>query len=78
MRSNAMSVFGRMGHTMHMMTYPGALAFVYFVGMPWYNARQAAAKQEEWDGMVKRRAVDPDLFNPFTPLPFHNLSLIHI
>jgi len=22
--------------------------------------------------MIKAKAVDPDLFNPFTPIPFHN------
>ena len=24
------------------------------------------------EGMAKARPVDPDLFNPFTPIPFHN------
>ena len=77
MRSNALSVFGRMSHTAHMMFYPAAIGFYFYVVKP-YNAKEAEkAKKDEWDSMVERRAVDPDLFNPFTPLPFHNSIQSH-
>ena len=71
-RSNALSTIGRMPYAVHMMFYPGAFAFYSFVVSPWMAARDAAAEQEEWDGMTKAKPLDPDHFNPFTPIPFHN------
>jgi len=71
-RSNALSTIGRMPYAMHMMFYPAALGFYGFVVSPWRAARQAAADQAEWDGMTAAKPLDPDLFNPFTPIPFHN------
>ena len=29
-------------------------------------------EKEEWDNLPKARPVDPDLFNPFSAIPFHN------
>jgi hypothetical protein len=77
MRTNAMSVFGRMSHSVHLMFYPAALAGYYFVYAPHSAAKAELAKQEEWDNMVKKRSVDPDLFNPFTPIPFHGSIQSH-
>uniref|UniRef100_A0A7S3SZF4 Uncharacterized protein n=1 Tax=Strombidinopsis acuminata TaxID=141414 RepID=A0A7S3SZF4_9SPIT len=72
MRTNALSSLGRMGYGVHLAFYPGAFFLAYFVAMPWYNASNEQAKKDEYDAMVKANAVDPDLFNPFTPVPYHN------
>merc|ERR1712070_1273016 len=77
MRSNALSMFGRMSHGMVTMTYPAFFAFVYFGAIPWYNNSCEVAKKEEWDNMIKKKVVDPDLFQPFSPIPFHNSQQAH-
>ena len=77
MRTNFMSALGRTNYTVHYMFYPTFMGLVYFVGLPWKAERDAAAKAAEWEGMVKRKAVDPDLFNPFSPIPFHNSIQVH-
>ena len=71
-RANALSTLGRMNYNLHLLFYPGAFAAYWFIGAPYMEQKNKKAEQEEWDGMVKHRPVDPDLFNPFTPIPFHN------
>ena len=61
-----------MSYTTHLALYPGAFVFYMYVVSPWMARRNEAAKKAEWDGMLKGRAVDPDIFNPFTPIPYHN------
>ena len=31
-----------------------------------------AHEKKEWDALIAQKEVDPDLFNPFTPVPYHN------
>lgn len=71
-KTNALSAMGRMSYSTHMLFYPGFVGAYIFVIAPWYKKRTLAAEQEVWDNMIKQKAVDPDLFNPFTPIPFHN------
>ena len=67
-----MSGFGRMGYYTHMSVYP-LLAAAYFFGYKPYSAKQEqAAEKAKWDELLKAKPVDPDLFNPFTPVPYHN------
>ena len=71
-RTNALSTFGRLGWGTHFLVYPTGLAVYYFGYLP-YSERQAkAAKQEEFDKICAAKKVDPDYFNPFSPIPFHN------
>ena len=72
MRSNSMSAFGRMSYTTHLAFYPATFAFYQLVIAPWRKSNADAAKKAEWDGMIKGRPVDPDIFNPFTQIPYHN------
>ena len=72
MRTNTLSAFGRMSYGAHLAFYPAAALFTSYIFLPWYNARVAAAEKGEWDAMVDKKKVDPDLFNPFTPVPYHN------
>ena len=71
-QANAMSALGRMSYGMHLMFYPSVYCMWAYVIAP-YNARNAAAVvQGEVDIMSKARPVDPDLFSPFSPIPYHN------
>ena len=72
MRTNAMSSFGRMTWGMHMLLYPGLFAGYKFLWQPYSAENARKAEQKEWDDLTPAKAVDPDLFSPFTPVPFHN------
>ena len=71
-RSNALSTFGRMSYGAHLLIYPTIVGAYLFGVKPYME--NSAKKQEasEWASMPKLRKVDPDLFNPFTPIPYHN------
>jgi hypothetical protein len=71
-KPNALSALGRLGYGVHLLAYPLAGAFYYFVISPELERRGKAAEQAEWDMMAKARKVDPDLFNPFSAVPYHN------
>ena len=72
MSKNFLSTFGRMNYTLHLLCYPGLFAFYAFVVKP-YNVKKAEkAKIAEMEGKPKAKKVDPDLFNPFSPIPYHN------
>ena len=71
-RSNALSALGRMGWGTHFLVYPISVGMYFGVYKPYQEASDAAAKQKTMDDMAKPKTVDPDIFNPFTPVPFHN------
>ena len=69
---NPSSNLGRLSYSAHMLFYPTAFIFYQLVWKP-YSANQAEKKEaEDWKDMPKARKVDYDIFNPFTPIPFHN------
>ena len=69
---NPLSALGRMSYSAHLAFYPVAFAFYTAIVAP-YRARGAAAViQAEVDSMSKAKAVDPDHFSPFSPIPYHN------
>ena len=69
---NALSTFGRMSWGAHLFVYP-ALLGAYLFGVKPYMAESARKQEEqEWASMPKARKVDPDLFSPFSPIPYHN------
>ena len=69
---NALSMLGRMNYGGTMI----AQTLVVGGGIYGYNIWSAhgAAKQaeEDKDNLPTLKTVDPDLFNPFTAIPFHN------
>ena len=80
---NQFSLFGRLSYSAHMLLYPTlALGWVFIVKP--YNKRSAdKIEQGEWDKMPETTKMDRELFNPFTPIPYHNndelkYSLAHI
>ena len=72
MQANALSGFGRMGYYTHFSFYPLMAAAYFFGYKPYAAAGEEADKKAKWDELLKAKPVDPDLFNPFTPIPYHN------
>ena len=70
--ANGLSMMGRMGYWAHMMVYPTMFVMWRHVYVPMTVESEKAAKKAEWDKLVPARKVDPDLFNPFSPVPYHN------
>lgn len=71
-KPNPLSALGRMSYGVHLLAYP-ALLGIYLFGVKPYMARSAKeAEEKEWESMPKAKRVDPDLFNPFSPIPYHN------
>ena len=67
-----LSFLGRMNWSMHLLTYPLIFTFVQYGVRPYLKKSSEEAEKKVWEDMVKARPVDPDLFNPFTPVPYHN------
>jgi hypothetical protein len=61
-----------MSYGVHLLFYPTALA-VYILGVKPYLARKKIAEEKaDWETIPAARKVDPDIFNPFSPIPYHN------
>lgn len=71
-RPNALSTFGRMSWGTHLLVYPGILSLYLYVIKPYMKENDAKSEKEQWERMPKAKRVDPDLFNPFSPIPYHN------
>tara|TARA_B110000305_G_C18830831_1_gene355656 strand:+ start:67 stop:474 length:408 start_codon:yes stop_codon:yes gene_type:complete len=71
-RLNALSAFGRMNYVSHLALYPALFGSTWFLYSQ-YSA-SSAKKQAIADdkAMPKAQSVDPDNFNPFSAIPFHN------
>ena len=72
MAPNALSALGKMSYGAHLLIYPTVFGSAYYFGSNYSAKSSAASRQSELDNMPKLRAVDPDLFNPFSAIPFHN------
>ena len=72
MRTNPLSAMGRMSYAGHLALYPVVFGSLYF-GWTSYSKKSAddAAKYVK-ENMPKARVVDPDDFQPFSAIPFHN------
>ena len=71
-KPNPLSALGRLSYTGHLLFYPLAGAFYMMVVKPYMAKSSVEAEQKEWDSMPKLKKVDPDVFNPFSPIPYHN------
>ena len=69
---NAGSAFGRMSYSAHIWTYPAAFLIYQFGYKPYAKNAAEKAEKKEFEDMPKPKIVDRDIFNPFTPIPFHN------
>ena len=63
---------GKMSYGAHIALYPilggGAYTFI----SSWLRSSARQAEKDLWDTMPVAKAVDPDNFNPFSAIPFHN------
>ena len=71
-RPNAISTLGRMSWGTHLLVYPGILSLYLYVVKPYMKESDAKSEKEQWERMPKAKRVDPDLFSPFSPVPYHN------
>ena len=69
---NALSMFGRMSYGAHMVSTALLVGSTYFLGTSYMKSSADAQDKADWENMPKLKKVDPDLFNPFSPIPFHN------
>lgn len=71
-KANPLSVIGRSGYLFNILLFPGVFTFYKLVYAPYSKAKADQAKAEAAKGELKALPVDPDLCNPFTPIPYHN------
>ena len=69
---NPLSALGRMSYSAQLITYPIAGLFYMYVMKPMYDKSVEDGKKRDEAMYPKARTVDPDLYTPFTPIPFHN------
>ena len=72
MRTNTLSALGRMSYATHLALYPVIGGSVYFVLSSYLSSSAEKAKIAEREAMPALQKVDPDNFNPFSAIPFHN------
>ena len=71
-KANPLSIIGRSGYFVNLLFLPGLFSLYKFVYTPYSKAKVEKAKIEASKGGAKPLRVDPDLCNPFTPIPYHN------
>ena len=71
-KANMLSNLGRMNYGLHLAFYPTAALLFFGLIKPYRKAAALRAVQEEFDTALDGRKVNPDIFNPFTPIPYHN------
>ena len=69
---NMKSALGRMTWGAHLFIYPSIYLVWSQVIMPYKTYLDEEDMKAQWAALRKKAKVDPDLFNPFTPVPFHN------
>ena len=72
MKTNALSAVGRMSYAAHLGLYPVVGGTAFFMWSSFSASSKAAAEKVAMDTMPKNAAVDPDDFQPFSAIPFHN------
>ena len=69
---NALSFVGRLGYGATFLLYPGLITYHQLVYKPNSKKSTLQAKRDDLDTQVADIEVDPDCFNPFSTIPFHN------
>ena len=72
MKVNALSAFGRLSYGAHLALYPLLGGTAYFLGSTYSRNNAIKNEQKEIDSMPAYNPVDPDDFQPFSAVPFHN------
>ena len=63
---------GRMSYSAHLALYPILGGGLFFGASSWQKSSAEKGAKEERDAMPAARSVDPDDFQPFSAIPFHN------
>ena len=61
-----------MSYGAHLTLYPIVGGTTYFLWTTYKTSADAAQAKTDAETAPKAKACDPDLFNPFTAIPFHN------
>ena len=69
---NTLSVFGRMSYPAHVASTALLLGSTYFLYSSYSTKAAEAQKKEDIENLPELKKVDPDLFQPFSAIPFHN------
>ena len=69
---NTLSVFGRMSYGAHMACTSLLLGSGFYLYKAYSTAAAESQEKRDWENMPQKKKVDPDLFNPFSAIPFHN------
>ena len=69
---NPLSAVGRMSYAAHLAMYPVFGGGAWFFWSNYSAANKIKQDKEDEEAMPKLKAMDPDNFNPFSPIPFHN------
>ena len=72
MKTNGLSALGRMSYAAHLGLYPVVGGTAFFLISNWSKHSAQKERQAAIDALPKDRAVDPDDFQPFSAVPFHN------
>ena len=72
MRTNTLSALGRMSYASHVALYPIIGGSLYFLGSTYVKSSQEKGKIATREAMPVLQKVDPDNFQPFSAIPFHN------
>ena len=69
---NTWSAFGRMSYGAHMVATGLLVGSSYYLKNAYSTHSAAAQAKTDEENLPKLKKVDPDLFQPFSPIPFHN------
>ena len=69
---NPLSAFGRLSYSGHMLGYPIIFGSLYWGIKAFLKSNAEKSKKAEWDAIIAGKPVDRNIFNPFTPIPYHN------
>ena len=72
MRTNALSALGKMSYSAHMCLYPILFGGSYYAISNYVKYSNAKAEAVVIAAYPKLSPVDPDDFQPFSAIPYHN------
>ena len=77
MKANLLSSLGRVSYSTHIAMYPLIFGSLYYVYGAYNSAYEVKAKELRVEALPQLKKVDPDMFQPFSPIPYHNNPEVH-
>ena len=75
--ANLLSSLGRVSYTTHLMLYPVIFGSIYYGYSSYSASQEEIGAQLRDEALPKLKKVDPDMFQPFSPIPYHNNPEVH-